>query len=43
MSSVLEKGELQCGDPDQWITLREINSIKTDVINGYMINVVNLL
>ena len=29
----------QCGDPEYWITLFEINSIKTDNIDGYIIKV----
>ena len=39
-SSVLERGELQCGDQGQRIILCEINSFKTDNIDGYIINLV---
>ena len=28
----------QCGDPEHWLTLFEINSIKTDNIDGYIMN-----
>ena len=42
-SSVSERGDMdsekQCGDPEHRITLCEINSIKSDNIDGYIINV----
>ena len=41
MSSVPERGDMdsenQCGDPEHRITLCEINSIKSDNIDGYII------
>ena len=41
MSSVSERGDIQnttCGDPQHRITLCEINSIKTDNNDGFIIN-----
>ena len=43
-SSVSERGDMdsenQCGDPEHRITLCEIYSIKTENIDGYIINIV---
>ena len=42
-SSVSERGDMdsenQCGDPENRITICEINSIKSDNIWGYIINI----
>ena len=36
-SSVSERGDMECGDPEPLITLCEINSIKSDNIDGYIV------
>ena len=39
-SSVSERGEPHCGDPEHWISLCKIYSIKIDNIDGYIIMVI---